>query len=119
MGLAKLDHTLSKAYEDATYSPKKTRLKEVLLACAIAKVGDQGDFSPSDIRVPYSKLIKEQVNIDRFNPQLTTLATQRDILVREGEDRRWRYRFRDPLMEPLRTAKWLGVRGYLAQDFPH
>jgi hypothetical protein len=119
VGLAKLDHTLSKEYEDATYSPKKTRLKEVLLACAIAKVGDQGDFSPGDIRVPYSKIIKEQVNIDRFNPQLTTLATQRDILVREGEDRRWRYRFRDPLMEPYVLLNGLESGAITPEDFPH
>jgi hypothetical protein len=119
VGLAKLDHTLSKAYEDATYSPKKTRLKEVLVACAIAKVGDQGDFSPSDIRVPYSKIIKEQVTIDRFNPQLTTLATQRDILVREGEDRRWRYRFRDPLMEPYVLLNGLESGAISPEDFPH
>jgi Cdc6-like AAA superfamily ATPase len=119
VGLGKLDHTLSKAYEGATYSPKKTRLKEVLLACAIAKVGDQGDFSPSDIRVPYSKIIKEQVNIDRFNPQLTTLATQRDILVREGEERRWRYRFRDPLMEPYVLLNGLESGAISPEDFPH
>ena len=100
VGLSKLDRSLSRAYERATYSPRKTRLKEVLLACAISKLGDGGDFSPSDVRVPYSRIIHEEVSIDRFNPQLTTLATTRDILVREGEERRWRYRFRDPLMEP-------------------
>lgn len=119
VGLAKLDHSLSRAYEDATYSPRKTRLKEVLLACAITKVGDQGDFSPSDLRGPYSKIIKEQVSIDRFNPQLTTLATQRDILVREGEDRRWRYRFRDPLMEPYVLLSGLESGAISPEDFPH
>lgn len=119
VGLAKLDHSLSKAYEDATYSPRKTRLREVLLACAIAKLGDMGDFSPSDVRLPYSRIIKEDVTIDRFNPQLTSLATTRDILIREGEERRWRYRFRDPLMEPYVLLNGLRAGLITPDDFPH
>lgn len=69
VGLLKLDRSLTQAYDRATYSPRRTRLKEVLLACAIARLGDMGDFSPSDIRGPYSKIIGEQVGVDRFNPQ--------------------------------------------------
>jgi hypothetical protein len=119
IGLSKLDRSLSRAYEQATYSPRKTRLKEVLLACAVAKLGDMGDFSPSDVRTPYSRIIKEDVDIDRFNPQLTTLATTRDILVREGEERRWRYRFRDPLMEPYVLLDGLRAGTISPEDFPH
>jgi len=119
VGLSKLDRSLSRAYDEATYSPRKTRLKEVLLACAIAKLGDMGDFSPSDVRAPYSLIIGEDVKIDRFNPQLTTLATTRDILVREGEDRRWRYRFRDPLMEPYVLLEGLQSGAITPDDFPH
>jgi energy-coupling factor transporter ATP-binding protein EcfA2 len=119
VGLAKLDRSLSKAYERATYSPKKTRFKEVLLACSIARLGDMGDFSPSDIRLPYSKIIGEQVGIDRFNPQLTSLATNREILIREGEDRRWRYRFKDPLMEPYVLLEGLDSGAITPEDFPH
>lgn len=119
VGLAKLDHSLSRAYDAATYSPRKTRLKEVLLACAIAKLGDMGDFSPADIRQSYSRIIGEDVGIDRFNPQLTSLATQRDILLREGEDRRWRYRFKDPLMEPYVILNGLSSGAITPDDFPH
>ena len=119
VGLLKLDRSLSQAYERATYSPRRTRLKEVLLACAIARLGDMGDFSPSDIRVPYSKLIGEQVGVDRFNPQLTSLATTREILLREGEDRRWRYRFKDPLMEPYVLLQGLDSGVISPADFPH
>ena len=119
VGLEKLDRSLSRAYEQATYSPRKTRLKEVVLACAIAKLGDMGDFSPSDLRPSYSRIIGQDVDIDRFNPQLTALATTRDILVREGEDRRWRYRFRDPLMEPYVLLKGLREGAISPEDFPH
>ncbi|HXR60639.1 MAG TPA: ATP-binding protein [Solirubrobacterales bacterium] len=119
IGLAKLDRSLSRAYDDATYSPRKTRLKEVLLACAVAKLGDMGDFSPADVRSPYSQIIGEEVDIDRFNPQLTQLATARDILVREGEERRWRYRFRDPLMEPYVLLQGLQTGAITPESFPH
>ena len=119
VGLSKLDRSLNKAYERATYSPKKARFKEVLLACSIARLGDMGDFSPSDIRAPYSKIIGEQVGIDRFNPQLTSLATNREILIREGEERRWRYRFKDPLMEPYVLLEGLKSGAITPEDFPH
>src|SRR5262249_27343321 len=102
-----------------TYSARETRLKEVLLACAIAKLGKMGDFSPSDVRLPYSRIINEQVSIDRFNPQLVTLATKRDILIRDGEPRRWRYRFRDPLMEPYVLLNGLQTGAITPDDFPH
>ncbi|BAP95205.1 AAA family ATPase [Mycobacteroides abscessus] len=119
VGLLKLDRSLTTAYENATYSPRKTRLREVLLACAITKLGDMGDFSPSDIRAPYSKIIGETVGVDRFNPQLTSLATTREILIREGEDRRWRYRFKDPLMEPFVLLQGLDAGIITPADFPH
>lgn len=119
VGLAKLDRSLSRAYDEATYSPRKTRLKEVLLACAVAKLGDMGDFSPIDLRAPYSRIIGQNVDVDRFNPQLTSLATTRDILVREGEERRWRYRFRDPLMEPYVLLEGLQSGAITPDDFPH
>lgn len=119
VGLQKLDRSLSHAYDDATYSPRRTTFKEVLLACAIAKLSDMGDFSPTDVRDPYSRIINEDVRVDRLNPQLTTLATTRDILVREGEERRWRYRFRDPLMEPYVILQGLQSGLITPDDFPH
>lgn len=119
IGLAKLDRSLSRAYHEATYSPRKTRHKEVLLACSVAKLGDMGDFAPADVRSPYSQIIGEGVDIDRFNQQLTQLATTRDILVREGEERRWRYRFRDPLMEPYVLLQGLQSGAITPESFPH
>lgn len=75
-------------------------------------------FSPSDIREPYSKIIGEDVGVDRFNPQFTSLATTREILIREGENRRWRYRFKDPLMEPYVLLEGLRSGAIKPADFP-
>ena len=67
-------------------------------------------FSPAEVRRPYSRLIGESVNIDRFNPHLVQLTQSRGgILTRKGQDRAWRYRFSDSLMEPYVLLKGISV----------
>ncbi|MGQ0832267.1 MAG: AAA family ATPase [Microthrixaceae bacterium] len=101
VGLSKVDHTLSSAYDEATYSARKTRFKEVLLACAVAEPDEHGYFAPADLRRAYSDIIEQDVDVDRFNPQLVQLSQDRgEILTRIGPERARRYRFTDPLMEP-------------------
>jgi hypothetical protein len=74
VGLGKLDHTLSTAYQDAVSSARAdARFKEVLLACALADPGEHGWFQPADRRHPYSGIIGEKVDIPWFNPQLVRL----------------------------------------------
>lgn len=117
VGLSRVDHSLQRAYDEATYSPRQTRFREVLAACVVAAADRTGFFSPTDVREPYSAIINEDVDISRFNPQLVQLAEGRGrILHREGGDRRWRYRFSDPLMEPYVLLK--GIQdGLLAPWF--
>lgn len=101
VGLGKVDHTLSSAYDAATYSARKTRFKEVLLACTLTEPDEHGYFAPVDLRQPYSDVIGQEVDVDRFNPQLVVLSQDRgEILTRIGPERARRYRFTDPLMEP-------------------
>jgi hypothetical protein len=101
VGLSKADHTLSSAYDEATYSARPARFKEVLLACAIADPDEHGWLAPADLRGPYSYILGEAVDIPRFNPQLVQLAKERGcILSRTGEEWKWRYRFSDPMMGP-------------------
>lgn len=109
VGLAKLEQSLSSAYDQATFSPRPNRFKEVLLAGALARLDEEGFFSPSNIREPYGRLIgEENVHIARFNPQLVLLCENRGrILTRKGEPRSWRYRFSDALMEPYVLLKGL------------
>jgi Cdc6-like AAA superfamily ATPase len=100
VGLGKLDHSLQTAYQSAIYSAAKSIYREVLLACAISSRDAMGDFAPNDVREPLSKILGRQMSYDQFNPHLKTLSEKRDVLARYGESRRWRYRFREPLMEP-------------------
>ncbi len=103
VGVSKVDHTLTEAYELAVYSPQENRFKEVLLACATTDPDKHGWFAPADIRLSYSGIMGRDLSVPHYNPQLTQLSTpaRGEILTREGEPRRWRYRFTDPLMEPF------------------
>jgi AAA ATPase domain len=118
VGLKKMDRTLSTAYHNATYSANTNRYADVLLACAICDKGGKEGFSPADIRSAYCRIIGDDVNVDRYNAQLVAMATNRDILVRDGDDRRWRYRFREPLMEPYVILEGLGNERITPEDFP-
>jgi hypothetical protein len=108
VGLGKVDHTLSAAYNDATYSARASHFREVLLACALASRDEYGYFAPSEVRGPYSMIMNEPMDYPHFNPHLTMFVNERGtILSRTGEERRWRYRFNDPLMEPYVLLKGL------------
>jgi len=108
VGLEKVDHTLSAAYEEATYSARASRFKEVLLACALTEPDEFGYFTPANVRLPYSQVTGEVMDIPNFNPQLAIFAQERgEILVRTGSEKRWRYRFSEPLMEPYVLLKGL------------
>lgn len=101
LGIKKVDHALATAYDQATYSAKPSRFADVLLACVLAQTDEFGYFAPADVREPFSRIIGEQVGIERFNPHLVRLSEERgQILTQIGEDRKHRYRFTDPLMEP-------------------
>ncbi len=107
VGLDKVDHTLTSAYDEATYSPQPTaRHREVLLACALTEPDEHGYFVPADLREPYSALCGEPKDIQHFNPQLAELCEGRgEALTRTGPRYRRRYRFSDPLMEPFVMLK--------------
>jgi hypothetical protein len=101
VGLSKLDHSLSTAYDQATYTPRHSLFKEVLLACALSNRDEFGYFAPNDITSHFELIIKEPAVMSRFNPHLIQLSKERgQILNQIGPERKHRYRFSNPLMEP-------------------
>lgn len=102
VGLEKVDHTLSTAYDLATYSARPSRFKDVLLACALATPDQYGYFAPANVLEPY-RLVSGDRTMDyaNFNPSLVTLSQERGlILSRMGPERGRRYRFSDPWPSP-------------------
>jgi hypothetical protein len=102
--LEQWQESIKTAYYDATRSHQPEHLyKEVLLACALAEVDDKSYFTAAAVRVPLRIVAKRpDLDIPNFARHLKEMSDTRRgrILVREGETRRLRYRFVNPLMRP-------------------
>ena len=91
------------AYHKAVTSPRKDNLYEqVLLACAMAPTDALGYFYAGDVRSPMSTIMKADYDIPAFSQHLKAFCdpTRGPILRRDGERRRYRYRFINPLLQP-------------------
>lgn len=99
--IANADESITRAYLDATTTSHRSIYPNLLLACALAPVDEKGMFAPNDLRSPLQKITGEAYEIDRFQKQLVQLCEERGpVLERKGGDRKWRYRFIDPMMRP-------------------
>lgn len=117
--LEQWQESIKTAYYDATRSHQPDHLyKEVLLSCALADVDDKSFFTAAAVRGPLRVIAgRPQLDIPNFARHLKEMSEQRrgKILVREGETRRLRYRFVNPLMRPYVIMR--GVDGgLLTQD---
>jgi energy-coupling factor transporter ATP-binding protein EcfA2 len=102
--VSKTQHSIQAAYEMAIRSPRKdTLFEQVLLAAALAPKGPLGHFTAGAVREPMSLIMREQVEISKFNRHLNAFAGEKRgrVLEKSGEERGWFYRFRDPLLQPF------------------
>lgn len=99
--------SVSSAYYEGTRSNQPTTLyPDLLLACALAETDERGFFTAKSLVDPLSKIAKRRIDIPAFGPHLDRLATDRGpVLQKVGEKRRFRYRFRNPLMQPYVLMK--------------
>lgn len=90
------------AYHRATTSARDSIYAQVLLACALANTDELGYFAAADIRGPLSNIMKKKYDIPSFSRHLYDFCSddRGGILKRFGEKRRYRFRFRNPLMQP-------------------
>ena len=108
--LGEINFSLRSAYDKATFSPsKETIYAHVLMACALAPAGDFGYFTPATVREPLSAIRGKTYRIPGFAKHLTSFTTPErgGVLQKEGARRRFRYRFSNPLMQPLVVMKGL------------
>jgi hypothetical protein len=106
--LLDVDQTIRSVYDKAVFSPQKDTLHaQVLLACALAKSGEFGYFSASTIREPLSAITGKAYDIPGFSRHLKDFSEEARgrILQKEGVERKFRFRFRNPLMKPLIIMK--------------
>jgi Cdc6-like AAA superfamily ATPase len=101
--LAQSDQSASSAYKRAIDSNRKEALySQVLLACAICKTDDEGKFTPKDVVQPLGGILGKKVDIANFQNHLAAFSGDErgGILERFGKERAYKYRFRDPKMQP-------------------
>jgi Cdc6-like AAA superfamily ATPase len=112
-------HSIRTAHHTAIVSLHKGNLfADVLLACALAEPNDMGYFAAQDVREPMRRITGKKYNIPAFAQHLTEFADPKrgKVLERKGEKRSYRYRFRDPLMQPFVIMQGV-VDGKLPPDF--
>ena len=98
------------AYHKATMSSRKESLyAQVLQACALAPKDEFGYFSASDVRDPMSRIMEKEYGIPNFANHLNDfcVANRGEILQKTGVPRRYKYRFKNPLLQPYVLMKGL------------
>ncbi|EKA62266.1 hypothetical protein B277_03033 [Janibacter hoylei PVAS-1] len=97
-------HSARSAYMAATQSPRPESLfAQVLAACALAEKDELGYFTAASVKEPLSRIMGRPYDIPAFSRHLSEFLSdgRGEVLQRKGEPRKFRYRFRDPLMQPF------------------
>jgi len=109
--------SLKSAYELAVRSNQPGNLfREVLTSCALARADDSGYFTPAAVRDPLSAILKRNIGIANFQNHLKEFTTQKrgNIFQRIGEERSYRFRFREPGMQPFVIMR--GIRDDIVDE---
>jgi len=100
--------SIRSAWHQAIVSARKDNLfGDVLLSCALAQADDMGTFAAQDVRAPMQLVTGKPYEIPAFAQHLNEFsdAKRGNILKKQGENRRFRYRFTNPLMPPFVIMK--------------
>ncbi|MEX2617818.1 MAG: AAA family ATPase [Alphaproteobacteria bacterium] len=120
------DQSFKDAYESATRSNQPGNLlKQVLTACALARPDESGYFTPVAVKEPLSDILGRPIEIANFQNHLKAFIDpkRKEILQRLGEPRAYRFRFRQPAMQPYvlmkaMTENIIGEDAKRALSFP-
>jgi Cdc6-like AAA superfamily ATPase len=100
--------TTTTAYHKAVSSPRRDNIfRQVLLACALAKPDGLGYFAASDVREPLNLIMSKEYDIPGFSRHLNDFCDEDrgPILQKIGRERKFRFRFINPLMQPYITMQ--------------
>lgn len=112
-GEDKAQESLRRLFDKATYSAKKNKYKEVLLACALAKKNDFGLFSASDVAQELEKIYKKigeynkPLEISHFARHLAVFCDEDrgPVLRKTGKPKRFQYQFVNAPFQPYVKMK--------------
>ena len=101
-------NTLRDDYELSTKSSQdRARFRQVLTACALAKADESGYFFPKQVQAPLNSILGKDVDFADFHKIIKDFTSEKrgSILQQKGADRQYRYRFRNPAMQPFVIMK--------------
>jgi Cdc6-like AAA superfamily ATPase len=101
--LTDMQESVGKDYHAATWSSRRDAIyHEVLLACACARTDGRGFFPATAVEAPLSRIRGKGYKVPAFARHLDAFQSEdrRRVLVREGSAGNYRYRFREPLLQP-------------------
>lgn len=107
-----LDQSIKEKYHRAVRSQRndETLYAPVLLACALAKCDEMGDFQQAAVTEPLNRIIpgkSYRPTTFAFHMNEFCKESRESVLACDGEKRNLRYRFTDPLMQPFVILKGL------------
>ena len=113
----KAQASIRSIYHTAVSSARKTLYEEVLAACALAPTDELGYFAAGDVREPMSRIMQRPYDIPAFARHLNDFCEERRgaVLQKTGTARRYRFRFKNPLMQPFVVMKGL-AKGLIRDD---
>ncbi|MCW4462669.1 ATP-binding protein [Sphingomonas sp. BT-65] len=109
---ADLDQSLIDAYVKATVETRKGNIfKQVLAACALAEQDDLGRFAAADVETTLTEIMGREMKAPAFSFHLNDLCTSERglILEKTGTRSHFRFRFREPMMQPFVIIKSLST----------
>jgi Cdc6-like AAA superfamily ATPase len=101
-------NSLKTDYQLATHSnQERARYRQILMACALAQSDEVGYFTPKQVEAPLTAILKKETTVERFNDNLKEFTEEKRgrVLHRQGLARMFRYRFRNPAMQPYVIMK--------------
>lgn len=101
--IERAQRSIVNAYHLATASPRASLHEEVLLASALAQGDELGYFAPTDVREPLTAIMGKPYEIPSFVQHLHAFAEgdRGAVLQKRGVPRRFRFRFKNPLLQPF------------------
>lgn len=106
--LMQSDQSSSNAYGLAIQSNRKDALyRQVLLACAMAKTDEEGRFTLAAVVEPLSRVLGRKLEMGGFQSHVAAFCGKErgEILEKRGIPRAYKYRFREPKMQPYVLIK--------------
>jgi hypothetical protein len=96
------------SYHKAVTAPRGKHYSTTLLACALAKTDEiSGTFAPADVGRALKSITGKDWPVSQYTKHLHEFASEKQgsVLEETGTKGRYKYKFKDPMMQPFIVLK--------------